>query len=509
MRVAGRVLGLGLALLGASGCPQPVEPKPKPEIVTQLELRVDVPGMGPEEVETYIIQPIELALVGNSDVREIVSEAREGQARLQLGLSNRAELVAPDVLKRVTEIQSQLPEDVDLPTLRPRDFHATTVYFSLADEHAEAAQTLLRSLEATAGVREVSRCGAGQEVAIELDPEALRRFGVSVTEVERAVRSALLMQSALTVEELPKLALARADGSSIELAQLATIRLTTTTDGCKAHSKQGPTVAFGVTVMHPEARANVDAQLNEARERGVIVQRFASPLHIWLSPGVEPARVVEHIPAVAGAGWMLEVGAEAEPCAGPGTLARLHLPSDAALETVVEALASTPGVAFVEHPDNRRVRRWLVGAEIDELARLGREAAASGASVVLIDGEGIPERIVDIDREKLAELGIARSDVTSTVAMALGGLEVGYIRDAGPVRLRLAAVADLGQLQLSSVNGQAVPLSTVAELRDEVGLSRICRRNGERGVVLLVRPQDAGVRFDVELPAGYRWADDP
>ena len=78
--------------------------------------------------------------------------------------------------------------------------------------------------------------------------------------------------------------------------------------------------------------------------------------------------------------WMLEVGAEAEPCAGPGTLARLHLPSDAALETVVEALASTPGVAFVEHPDNRRLRRWLVGAEIDELARLGREAAASGAS---------------------------------------------------------------------------------------------------------------------------------
>lgn len=501
---------VGLALLGAAACLQAkVEPKPEPQVVALLELQVDAPGMSAELVEQSIVQPIELALVGNSDIRQIIAEAREGRARIQLSLSNRAELVAVDVLQRVTDIQSKLPEDVNPPVLRPRDLQPTTLHFALADGDSEAAQTLVRALEATAGVREVSQCGLARTLVIDVDPERMRNMGVALTQLEHAIRSALLMQPAITPEALHELALPRPDGVAITIGDLAELRIELEPRGCTTFTEQGQSWGFSVTVAHSEAAASVAAQLNEARERGLVVQRFDSRLHLWLTPGIEPEPIVERVRELAGAGWMLEVGVDADPCAGPGTLARLHLPSGATLASMIDTLAATPGVALVEHPDNLRARRWLQGPDIEVLARLGGEAAASAGSAALLDGEPTSERVVELDHEKLAALGLDRNSVTLTLAAALDGLELGHIRDAGAVILRLGSSSEteLAQLPLASADGQSVALATVAALRDEVARARICRRNGERGVVLLLRPQDAGTQIELELPAGYSWGD--
>ena len=80
-----------------------------------------------------------------------------------------------------------------------------------------------------------------------------------------------------------------------------------------------------MTVAHAEARSSVEAQLH-----GVALQRFDSRLHLWVTPEFEPERIRE----LGASAWLLEVGVEADPCAGPGMLARLHLSDDIAAEAI-------------------------------------------------------------------------------------------------------------------------------------------------------------------------------
>lgn len=456
---------VALALLGVGACLQSkVPPKPKPQVVAGLELRVDAPGMSPEQIEQMVVVPIELALVGNSDIREIVSEANEGRARLSLALSNRAELVAPDVLLRVTDIESKLPEGIGLPTLLQRELEPITLHFILADAHGEAAQTLLRTLQSSAGVREVSGCGLDREVVIELDPDALLRTGVMVGEVERALRSLTLDQ--LAVEELAKIEVKRVNGVAIRIADLATVELAAA--GCSARSDQGRAVSISVTVAHEQAKARVDALLNDAQANRVVAQRFASRLHIWLAPQIEPERVVERIASLVPSPWLVELGVEGQPCEGPGTLVRLHLSDGVAIDAIdgiAQSLEAMPEIALVERADAPRARRWQHGAE----------------------AEAGPERVIDIDREKLTALGLDHASVMRTISAALAGIEVGPMREIGPVRLRLGSVTEdrLAELPIAVVGKQTVSLGMIAELRSEHATRQICRHDGERGVMIV------------------------
>lgn len=504
-----RRLVIAAALLGASACFQTkVEPKPQLEVVAALELRVDVPGMAPEDIERSIVAPIELALVGNSDIRTIVSQAREGQARIQLSLSNRAELVAVDVLQRVTAIEAQLPEDAEPPVLRLRDLKPITLHFSWEDENSEAAQALLRALEATPGVREVSRCGPVRTVSVVLDPEAMQRVGVTLIEVERAARSALAMQE-LTAEGLLQVELRRVEGSTITLADVAAVEVSLIASECMAYTQERQTTGVTVTVAHAQAQASVNEQLDAARERGVVTQRFDSRLDVWLPPGTDPEPLVDRIraDAGAGAGWMLEVGVEAQPCAGPGMLARLH--GTGPVDSWADSLAAIPGVTLVERPDHPRLRRWLLGPDIEVLERLGGEAVASAGSTVLLGGERMHEQSFVLDRERLAEHGLDVDAVALAMSIALDGLEIGHLRDVGPVVLKRGPVSEdaLADLPIAITDGQPIPLSKVAELRSDEARSRICRRDGERAVVLLMRPEQTPLPFAIELPAGYSWKD--
>lgn len=487
-----QALVLELAVLGAVGCGQPrVEPKPAPAVVDHLEVLVVAPGFSPASVEQLVVAPIELALVGNSDIRGMISEVREGEARIDLALSNRSELVAVDVLQRVAAIESRLPAEVEPPVLRARGPRPTTLHFGLGDHRREHAQTLLEELERTAGVIEVSRCGLDPAITIELDPDALRRLALDVGEVERAARSALTMQPIASVEALSELVVAQSNGSAVLFSDLATVRAGPTIDGCRAHAQQGSGTGIAVR-LHDEARDRVEARIDAARERGLAVQRFAARLHVWLAPELELEQTIQRVRELAGSAWLLEVGVAAEPCAGPGTLARLHLADGSTLDAIAEALATVPGVTLVEDPEQPQPRRWLVGPDVEVLARLG--------------GEARPELAIELDQDKLAALGLGRDAAILALQLAVHGVELGHIReDSGtllPVQLKLGRVdardpAGLAALPLS-VNAV---LGDVATLRDELVPTRICRRDGERGVVLIDRP-------DIELPDGYRWLDE-
>ena len=473
-----RAIVLGLAVLGLAACPAASsKPKGPPPIVDRLEIRVDAPGMSATSVEQLVVVPIELALVGNSDIRGLLCEAREGRARIELSLSRRSELVAVEVLQRLTEIQAQLPDDVEPPVLRPRDPSATTIHFERSGDHGESARAMIEALERTAGVVEVARCGIEQVIMIELDPAALRRLGLDVAEVERVVGSQLRAQPATTIEALLELVVRHVEGSAIMLADLAEVRVEPASGGCRAYSEQGASAGISVTVRGPEARERVDAQLHAAPG----VRRFAARLHVWLDPALDREQALALIRGHAGAAYLIEVGVEADPCAGPGSLARLHVPDGAAIEAVAEALAARPGVLLVERPEQPRSRRWLLGPDLEALAGHGGQAG------VTIGGEATPELVVELDRQQLAAFGITHADAMTAIRLALAGVEIGRLVDGGvlrPVMLKLGDFEEheLAQLPLSP---DGVSLGAVAELRRERSPVRICRRDGERGVAVV------------------------
>jgi HAE1 family hydrophobic/amphiphilic exporter-1 len=102
--------------------------------------------------------------------------------------------------------------------------------------------------------------------------------------------------------------------------------------------------------------------------------------------------------------------------------------------------------------------------------------------------EGRPEIAVRVDRPKAAMLGLSISSVATTIQTNVAGTTAAQFRERGNeypvvVRLREAdreAISDVGDVLLSTPNGQVVPAKNVLLLNREAGPVQIQRKNMER-----------------------------
>jgi hydrophobic/amphiphilic exporter-1 (mainly G- bacteria), HAE1 family len=134
---------------------------------------------------------------------------------------------------------------------------------------------------------------------------------------------------------------------------------------------------------------------------------------------------------------------------------------------------------------------------------------------------GRPERVIRIDREKIARLGLSMTRVAAIVETNLAGARATVLRRAGReydifVRLKEGdrqVLSDIEGVSLVSASGESVPLSSVIEVEYAKGPVVIDRKDQER--VLFVSANVAGrdlgsVATDVrtalrgiELPDGF------
>ncbi len=106
-------------------------------------------------------------------------------------------------------------------------------------------------------------------------------------------------------------------------------------------------------------------------------------------------------------------------------------------------------------------------------------------SVFTLFNTGTPRLFADIDREKAQQLGVAPSDVFSTLQTYLGSSYVNDFNLFGRT-FRVTAQADapfrhapsdIVNLKTRSVSGQMVPIGSVATLTDDSGPYRVVRHN--------------------------------
>jgi HAE1 family hydrophobic/amphiphilic exporter-1 len=178
---------------------------------------------------------------------------------------------------------------------------------------------------------------------------------------------------------------------------------------------------------------------------------------------------------------------------------------------------------------NAKVQYYLVGPDLDGLAKYSSEAAtrlrempgAVDVDTTLVIGK--PELGVFVDRDRAASRGVTVLDVAQTLSLLVGGQKVGAYDENGQqydVRVRADAPyrgdADvLALMPVRTPTGGLVPLGDLVRIEAGSSPSSINRLARQRVVTVVANPGpgygqseigDAleGIFDDLDLPSGYR-----
>ena len=136
---------------------------------------------------------------------------------------------------------------------------------------------------------------------------------------------------------------------------------------------------------------------------------------------------------------------------------------------------------------------------------------------------GQPSLIIDVDREKIARYGINVADVEAVIQAAVGGQAVTQVVQGEKlfdlvVRMQpqfRSSAQEIGNLLVGTPDGQQIPISQMATIRQGNGASFIYRENNSRyiGVQFSIEGRDLqraveegqrAVKKNVMIPGGYR-----
>ncbi len=200
--VATTLLTLGIAFAGALGFSRlPVAPLPQVDFPT-ISVSAQLPGASPMTVATSVAEPLERHLGQIADVTEMTSKSGIGQTRitLQFDLNRDINGAARDVQAAINAARADLPASLKTnPTYRkvnPAD--APILILSLTSKtltpgqiYDAASNVLAQRLSQLSGIGQVIIGGSAlPAVRVELNPQALFKYGIGLEDVRAALASA-------------------------------------------------------------------------------------------------------------------------------------------------------------------------------------------------------------------------------------------------------------------------------------------------------------------------------
>ncbi|MGO9391460.1 efflux RND transporter permease subunit [Rhodoblastus sp.] len=200
--VATTLLTIGIALAGGIAFfLLPVAPLPQIDIPT-VTVNATLPGASPETVANSVAEPLERHLGQIADVTEMTSTSSLGQTRitLQFGLNRDIDGAARDVQAGISAARADLPTALrSNPTYRkvnPAD--APILILSLTSKtltrgqlYDAASNVLQQRISQIPGIGQVIIGGSTlPAVRVELNPQALFKYGIGLEDVRAALASA-------------------------------------------------------------------------------------------------------------------------------------------------------------------------------------------------------------------------------------------------------------------------------------------------------------------------------
>jgi multidrug efflux pump subunit AcrB len=182
-----------------------------PQIVyPQIRANVSYPGVAPEVMEEQVTKVLETALATTENLVRLESETEEGRSGVDLHFRYGTDInfALQDASKNLDRARARLPDDADPPTIFKFDPSQIPVYeagFSSSQRNPVELRDwvdlrLRPQLLTVEGIASVDVSGGlSREIAVTLDQERLRSYGLAVADILQALRDANLDVAAGTV----------------------------------------------------------------------------------------------------------------------------------------------------------------------------------------------------------------------------------------------------------------------------------------------------------------------
>lgn len=184
----------------------------------------------PAVIEELITEPIEEAMAAVPGVQEVSSSSSEGNSRVRVTFAWGTDLdaAANDIRDRLDRVIPQLPDDTERPTLRKFDLASFPIMILGASGRMDPVQMrrliddeVKYRLERVPGVAAVDiRGGLEREIHVNLDPDKVKAYGLSLDQVVAGIRAANVTLPAGSLEAGPYEMTVRTPGEYTTLDQV-------------------------------------------------------------------------------------------------------------------------------------------------------------------------------------------------------------------------------------------------------------------------------------------------
>ena len=240
IRHPGVIVGLALIIIAyginqIKQSPLNVFPEFSP---TQVIIQTEAPGFSSNLVETLISKPIEQAISGTIGIKQTRSQSIPGLSVVTVIFDENTDIHKnrQAVSESLSKLIRTMPIGI-IPTIAPLTSSASSVlgigiysdYKTLTELRTIAETIIIPQLMSVSGVADVNRFGGKvKQIHIEIIPEKLYQYNISIGEILKAVENSTLVMGGGFIENANQRLIINTDGQSktlkeIEIAPIKTI----------------------------------------------------------------------------------------------------------------------------------------------------------------------------------------------------------------------------------------------------------------------------------------------
>lgn len=163
-------------------------------------IQVSYPGAAPEDVERQITELLEDSMIGISGADHVTSNSSQGNANVSISFSEDTDLTAALVAveRRLNSVRRRLPAAAGDPSINTAGANAFPIMnialssdrLTLTELFQIANDQISPQLQSVNGVADVSVSGGrSPELQVRVDPTRMQTYGVSLTQIQNAIRN--------------------------------------------------------------------------------------------------------------------------------------------------------------------------------------------------------------------------------------------------------------------------------------------------------------------------------
>lgn len=202
---------------------------------TQIIIQTESPGLSAELVESLVTQPIETSTAGTVGIKSMRSQSIPGLSIVTIIFDEATDIYRNRqvVAERLSTLANKLPLGIT-PNITPLTSSASTVLgFGLTSKTRSLTEirtmvdwTIVPHLLAIPGVADVNVFGGKvRQLQVQVDPEKMIRYGISLLEVEAAVKKATGVRGSGYIENQNQRIVINTEGQSTTPEKLALVTL--------------------------------------------------------------------------------------------------------------------------------------------------------------------------------------------------------------------------------------------------------------------------------------------